>query len=166
MAILAFFFLEGLFDHILGGDAGMVHTRHPEGFHALHAAHPGQGILNGVLQRVTHMQPARYVGRGHDDDMRILFRVMAGTEKIIAFPILVPFGLDGRRVVFAAARRRNVEGFLRHGNCEVGFRDKRQQKYDFPAARTPRACEFAVRTLREAARKGLGNLCLRVYCGS
>ena len=61
------FGVEASFHHHLGGDAGVVGARLPEGALAFHAVVADQRIHDGVLERVSHVQAARDVGgRDHD----------------------------------------------------------------------------------------------------
>ena len=55
------------FHHHLGGDAGMVRARLPQGGRAAHAVVADQGIHDGVLKGVPHVQAAGDVGRGDHD---------------------------------------------------------------------------------------------------
>ena len=53
--------------HDLGGDAGVVGARLPQGVLALHAVVADQGIHQGVLEGVAHVQRAGDVGRRQHD---------------------------------------------------------------------------------------------------
>jgi hypothetical protein len=46
---------QQLFDHVLGGDAGVVCAQQPAGVVAQHAVVAGQGILDGIVQSVAHV---------------------------------------------------------------------------------------------------------------
>ncbi len=53
--------------HILGGDAGMVRARHPQGGAAGHAVVADQQILHAAGDGVAQMQRAGDIGRRHGD---------------------------------------------------------------------------------------------------
>ena len=74
------FVAEGLLDLDLGGDAGVVRPREPEGGIALHPLEAGEDILQGGVQGVAHVQLAGDVGRRHDDGEGLLLRVSHGVE--------------------------------------------------------------------------------------
>ena len=58
---------EFLLDDVLRGDPGVVRPGHPEGVVALHAVVADQDVLQGIVERVPHVQHARHVGRRDDD---------------------------------------------------------------------------------------------------
>ena len=79
--------------HHLGGDAGVVRAHLPQGVVALHAVVADQGIHDGVVEAVAHVQAAGDVGRGdHDAVGTALAR---GLEVAALFPGAVPVLLDG-----------------------------------------------------------------------
>jgi len=51
------------FNHHLRGDARMVCARLPEHSFPAHTVIADKDILNGVINRMTHMQAARHIGR-------------------------------------------------------------------------------------------------------
>ena len=59
--------IEGAFDDVLRGDAGMVGAGDPAGFVAGHPLEADEGILQGIVQDVPHVQHAGHIG-GRDDD--------------------------------------------------------------------------------------------------
>ncbi|MDT4818223.1 hypothetical protein FQZ97_513140 [compost metagenome] len=79
--------------HHLGGDAGVVGARLPQGVAALHAAEADQGIHDGVVEAMTHVQAAGHVRRRDHDGVGL-----AGTlrgEVVVLLPGLVPGSFDG-----------------------------------------------------------------------
>ena len=58
---------QGLFDHRLGGDAGVVGARQPEHLLAIHARFAGQDVLDRVVQHMAHVEHAGDVRRRDDD---------------------------------------------------------------------------------------------------
>ena len=57
-------FARKFFVHLgLGGDAGVVGAKHPASGHAAHAVHADQRVLDGIVERMAHVQHARDVGR-------------------------------------------------------------------------------------------------------
>ena len=71
-----------LFHHPLGGDAGMVGARKPQGWHTAHAPPPDQGVFQGLLQGVPQVQLAGHVRRRHDDGERSFSPWVALSGKI------------------------------------------------------------------------------------
>ena len=55
-----------LYDH-LGGNAGVIGARLPQGPVAFHPVETGQSIHQRVLESVPHVQRARYIGRRDHD---------------------------------------------------------------------------------------------------
>ena len=77
------------FHRPLGGDAGMVGARQPEGRRAAHAAPADQGILQRFLQGVSQVQLAGDVGGRHDYAVGSLVRVWRRCEETLVQPILI-----------------------------------------------------------------------------
>ena len=90
-------------DHVLGGDAGVVHARQPERVVALHAAAAGQRVHQRVLEGMAEVQRAGDVGRRDDDaERRLVGRLRsAGREVAPLDPPLVERPLYLRRNVLA-----------------------------------------------------------------
>ena len=86
-------------DHVLSGDAGVVGARHPESGVALHALTANQGVLNGHVEGVAHVQRPGDVGRRDDDAVGRTARVLLRTEDAGGFPPGVPLPLDPLRIV-------------------------------------------------------------------
>ena len=82
------------FDHVLGGDAGMVRARHPQGVVAAHAVVAHQEVLQGVVQGMADVEHAGDVGRRDDDGERRLALVHAGAEGLVVQPAGVPALFD------------------------------------------------------------------------
>ena len=80
------------FHHHLGGDAGMVGAHLPQGVAALHAAVAHQGVHDGVLEGVTHVQAAGDIG-GRDHDAEGI-TLAARLEMTGLFPVFIPGLLD------------------------------------------------------------------------
>ena len=57
--------------HVLGGDAGVIGARNPEGRHPLHATPADEDVLDGVVQAVPHVEDGGAVGGWDDDHVRI-----------------------------------------------------------------------------------------------
>ena len=58
-------------DDRLGGDAGMIGARHPEGLEALHPFLADEDVLQRVVQGVAEVQGAGHVRRRDDDRIRL-----------------------------------------------------------------------------------------------
>ena len=92
VAGLVLFRSEFALNHHLGGNAGVVGTNRPQCVTALHALEAGEGVHDGVLERVAHVQAAGYVGRRDRDAVGLAFT--AGAEVPFGFPVFVPLALD------------------------------------------------------------------------
>ena len=93
-------------DHHLGGDAGVVGAHLPQRAVTAHAVVADQRVLQGVLERVAHVQRAGDVRRRQQDGVGRA--VARGRERAAAFPLLVQAGFEGFRVV---ARGEGGHGF-------------------------------------------------------
>src|SRR6202035_5776319 len=86
--------------HILGGDAGVVHSRQPPRVEALPAAAPHQRVDQRVVEGVTDVQGAGDVRRGDDDAVRGRGGVRVRGEVTCLLPSFVPRALHlGGRVL-------------------------------------------------------------------
>ena len=86
-------------DHVLGGDAGVVHARQPQHLEPAHAVQPGQVILVGVVEGVADVERPGHIGRRkrHAEVRPVRGRV--GPEPAAVEPALVGGTLDRRGVV-------------------------------------------------------------------
>ena len=82
------------FHHDLGGDAGVVGARLPQGVVAAHAVVAGQGVHEAVLEGVAHVQGAGDVGRRQQDAVEGLVLLPAHAVVAGALPVGVPAFLD------------------------------------------------------------------------
>jgi hypothetical protein len=91
---------QGLLDHRLGGDAGVIGAQNPEGVSAAHAVHADEGVLHGAVERVPHVEDAGHVGR-RDRHREVLVRgPLGGRMEIPALhPLREEPPLDLRRLV-------------------------------------------------------------------
>jgi hypothetical protein len=104
--------------HDLGGDAGMVGARHPEGVVPAHAVVARQAVHDGLVERVPHVQRAGHVGWRQLDREGRLGRIglagaaHTGTPVTPLLPQRSPVGLDGRRFkrLGKAVQARLVQG--------------------------------------------------------
>jgi len=76
----------------------MVCTRLPEHGFALHAVIAHEDILDGIIDRMAHMQTARHIGRRYDDGEIIVFGIAgfrcAGLKRTALFPHLIEAGFS------------------------------------------------------------------------
>ena len=89
--------LELLVDLGLRGDTGVIGAEHPARGLAAHAGHTDDGVLDGVVGGVTHMELAGHVGRRNGDGAvahALTALVVAAVE-----PLLQDRRLVGRRIV-------------------------------------------------------------------
>ena len=89
--------LELLVDLGLRGDTGVVGAEHPACGLAAHAGHTDDGVLDGVVGGVTHVELAGHVGRRNGDGAiaHALTALIVATVK----PLLQDRRLVGRRIV-------------------------------------------------------------------
>ncbi len=76
--------------HVLGGDAGVVgagHPEHPETPQPLVAA---EGVLEGVVQGMAHVENARDVGRRNHDAVGGFVSAFVGVKQALFDPEVVP----------------------------------------------------------------------------
>jgi len=79
------------FHHHLGSDTGVVGTGLPQGLVAFHTMKADQGIHDGVLEGVAHMQAAGNIRRWNHDAVAIVaVGLLRGVEVSALFPSLVP----------------------------------------------------------------------------
>lgn len=83
----------------LGGNRGVVGTRHPKGVFALLAGASHQNILDCVVEHMAHVEYSGDVWR-RDYDCVGLAGVGLGVEQAVGHPVVIPFVLDCARVVF------------------------------------------------------------------
>src|SRR3712207_1291648 len=74
-------------DDVLEGDGGVVDTRKPQGLVALHAGSANEGVLDGAVERVPHVQRPRHVGWRQHYAIRFLIVARAGLERAAALPL-------------------------------------------------------------------------------
>ena len=89
------------FDHGLRGNAGVVGAGLPQHVLAAHALETAEDVLQGVVERMTHVQRAGHVGRRDDDAVgrRLGAFGPAGAEGACCFPCGVDAALDRRGLV-------------------------------------------------------------------
>ena len=80
-------------DH-LGRDSRMVGTRLPQHVVALHAAPADEHVLQGVIERMPHVQAARHVRWRDHDAIGLLRRFRMGAESSGLLPLRVAAGFD------------------------------------------------------------------------
>ena len=83
----------------LGCDACVVGARHPQRLIALHALGADQDILQGLVERMAHVQLTGHVRGRNDDRIRLFIRVDLGMEKAGVIPEAVQLVLDRFGVV-------------------------------------------------------------------
>ena len=84
------FLLQQALHHHLGGDAGMVGAGLPEDVLAAHALEADENVLDGVVERMAHVQRARHVGRRDHDGEGLGLGLATGLEEAA----LLPFGIE------------------------------------------------------------------------
>src|SRR3989454_10598683 len=108
---------RSLHDH-LGRDARVVGAGDPEGVEALHALHAHHDVLQGDVERVSHVQRARDVRRRDDDRERLLLRRELGPEVAVLLPDRIPARLDGSGLV-AVGDGGGVARPVAHARCVI-----------------------------------------------
>ena len=98
MAGLAVLGKLSLNDH-LGGDTGVISARLPKNIPTAQAFEPRQYILQGIVERMAHVQAAGHVRRRYNDGIRGVCRLcaagMPAPERSVFFPLCVNPRLDG-----------------------------------------------------------------------
>ena len=86
-------------DHHLGRDAGMIGARLPQHVAPAHALEAAENVLQGVVERMAHMQRARHIGRRDHDTIRVRLGAVgpAGAEGLRLLPRPAKCGLRLRR---------------------------------------------------------------------
>ena len=90
---------QGLLDHVLRRDAGMVVARLEQRVEALHALRPDDRVAERELQRMAGVELAGHIGRRVRVDIRRARRVGVGVVETLGLPCLLPALLDAVRVV-------------------------------------------------------------------
>ncbi|OPY11787.1 MAG: hypothetical protein A4E69_02628 [Syntrophus sp. PtaB.Bin138] len=88
-----------LFHYVLGGDACMVHSRHPEGIETLHALEADDDVLKRVVQGMPHVEDSRHIGRRDHNGERRFFPFVLRMKKAGIQPVLVPSFLNFPRFI-------------------------------------------------------------------
>jgi hypothetical protein len=96
---LALLAQELALDDVLQGYRGVVHAGQPQRLVALHPGPPDQGVLDGAIEGVAHVQCPRHVRRRESDAVRLLLGVRVGLERAAALPLGVDAALDGAVIV-------------------------------------------------------------------
>ncbi|CWM13932.1 Uncharacterised protein [Neisseria meningitidis] len=81
-------------DHDLRGDARVVGAGNPGGVAAFHTVVAGQAVHNGLVEGMTHVQRAGYIGRRQLDGKRRFGQIHIRLEIALAFPVLIVLGFD------------------------------------------------------------------------
>ena len=89
--------LELLVDLGLRGDTGVVGAEHPACGLAAHAGHTDDGVLDGVIGGVTHVELAGHIGRRNGDGA--VAHALAALVVTAVEPLLQDRRLVGRRIV-------------------------------------------------------------------
>ena len=93
------FLRQGALDDVLRGDPGVVGPGDPDGVEPLHPLPPGQDVLEGVVQRVAHVERAGDIGRGDDDRESGTLGEVFPPEGAAFPPPIEPPGLGGVRFI-------------------------------------------------------------------
>ena len=93
--------------HHLGGDAGVVGAHLPQRAIAAHAVVADQRVLQGVLERMAHVQGAGDVRRRQQDGVGRAVALRG--ERAAGFPLLVQAGFEGLGVVAGGERGHRQE---------------------------------------------------------
>ncbi len=90
--------LEAFDNLCLGRNRRMVGTGYPAGVLALQPCTADENILNRLVEHMTHVQHARYIGRRNNDGIRIAV-VRLAVKEFVVQPVLVPAGFNVCRIV-------------------------------------------------------------------
>ncbi len=104
---------QPFFDDRLGGDAGVVGSRHPQGVVPGHPVPADEEVLHDVVHGVAHMKGPGDIGQGHHDDVAAGPSVGDGGESVGLEPAFGdPALVLGRLVEF--------RDLIRHGRVLQG----------------------------------------------
>src|SRR5947209_7388774 len=81
-------------DDGLGGDAGVIFARHPQGIIALHAMVANQDVFDGSGDSMPKVQRAGDVGRWHTDGKGLSLSIWTRLKVATFFPETIPLALD------------------------------------------------------------------------
>ena len=95
------FFSDLLFDLDLRCDAGMIFARQPQDIVALHSLVTDQNILQGIIERMPHVQLTGDIWRRQHNAVRFFFRICFIMEYTMIFPEVIPFLFDLTGIVFS-----------------------------------------------------------------
>ena len=139
-----------LFFHLdLGGNAGMVNTGKPQCVVALHSLKTNQGVLQGSVHGVTHVQLTRHVGRGHDDGKGFFAFIPLCVEIAAVLPHVVDSRLHGLRLVhfFQFSCHKNLLS-TENALTPIGVRAKNSAvPPEFPVSRALESCNGLTRII-------------------
>ncbi len=110
---------ELLLDDVLRRDAGVVVARLEEHVEALHALEAHDGVTDGELERVAHVQLAGDVRGRMRIDIRRAGRVGVGVVEALLFPGALPALLDAARGVAGLHHRGTILRRLRREAVSV-----------------------------------------------
>ena len=132
--------LEELLHLGLGGDAGVVGSRHPADLATAHLLEADQDVLQGVVQHMAKGEHPGHVGRGDDDRVGGLGRGGVAAEVAAPLPLRVPPLFGDRRIIglghLLASHGGNPGNALRtHAGPQSGART--ENPTDSPAASRP-----------------------------
>ena len=81
------------FDDVLRRDPGMIGPWHPQDAKAVHALVTAQDVLEGVIERMAHVQRSGNVGRWYDNRIA-LAGASSRREKLLLHPVPIPLGFN------------------------------------------------------------------------
>ena len=79
----------------------MIFARQPQDIVALHSLVTDQNILQGIVERMPHVQLAGDIWRRQHDTVRFFFRICFIMEYTMIFPEVIPFLFDLTGIVFS-----------------------------------------------------------------
>ena len=74
----------------------MVGARLPQHVAPAHALEAAENVLDGVVERMPHVQRARHIGRRNDNGEGLGLGLAARLEKAAGFPFLIEAGFHFR----------------------------------------------------------------------
>ena len=97
---------QGLFHHVLRGDARVVGARHPADVVAAHPVPAHQHVLDGLVQCVAHVEDARDVRRRDHHCVRPAPARGLVVEAAVPLPPRIPLRLNRLRIVMSVHHRK------------------------------------------------------------
>jgi hypothetical protein len=93
------FFLQQFFNDVLRGDTAVIGAGDPEGVIAFHPPPTDQHVLQGVVERMAHVERPGDVGGRNDDGVGRSFGIRPRPKEAAPLPEGIPLGFGFFRLI-------------------------------------------------------------------